>query len=134
MWLIFFICILVAGFLALFYLTYRDYSVRDRITEGLFLASSAKNLVVDNAANGHPYDQGWTTLIPTQNTASIKIDRATGVITIVGTKRVDNIVLLLTPIVNGVPLSGQEIKERIEWICSEPTGKVTPNYLPCECR
>lgn len=127
-------CILVVGYLALFFLTYPNDSVRDRMAEGLFLANDAKNLVVDNAVNDRPYDHGWQWLNSTNNTKSVEIDRATGVITIVGTDLANNIVLLLTPSVGGVPLNGQKIENRIKWICSEPTGKVAPHYLPSECR
>lgn len=133
-WLTFFFGILAVGFLILCLPMYSDYTVRTRIGEGLVLAASAKNLVVDNAVNGYPYDQGWSALIPTQNTARIEIDRATGVITIVGTKRADNIVLLLTPMVDETPLSGQKIEGRIYWVCSEPTRKVPPRNIPPECR
>ena len=71
----------------------------------------------------------------TRNTASIDIDGQTGMVTITGTKKVDNIVLLLMPMVNGVPLNDlDEIKERIEWVCSEPTGRVSSRDLPSECQ
>lgn len=133
-WLTFFFGILAVGFLILCLPMYSDYTVRTRIGEGLVLAGSAKNLVIDNAVNNRPYDFGWVPIKPTTNTASIEIDSATGVITIVGTKRADNIVLLLTPMVNETPLSGQKIEGRIYWVCSEPTGKVPPRNIPPECR
>ena len=126
-------CIFVVGLIILLP-QYSDYTVRTRIGEGLVLASFAKNLVVDNAVNGYPYDQGWSAITPTNNIASIEIARATGVITIVGTKRADNIVLLLTPMVDETPLSGQKIEGRIYWVCSEPTGKAPPHDIPPECR
>jgi type IV pilus assembly protein PilA len=132
--LIFFFCIFIVGYLFCAWIMYSDYTVRTRISEGLVLAASAKNLVVDNAVNGYPYDQGWSAITPTNNIASIEIARATGVITIVGTKRADNIVLLLTPMVDETPLSGQKIEGRIYWVCSEPTGKVPPHDIPPECR
>ena len=39
---------------------YQDYTVRAKVTEGLSLADSAKNIVAENAMNGLALDKGWS--------------------------------------------------------------------------
>jgi len=133
-WLILLFCICTVGYLFYAWLMYNDYIERNRVDEGFVLAGSAKNLVVDNAVNNRPYDFGWEPITSTKSTASVEIDSATGVITVVGSEKIDNIVFLLTPTANGNPLSGQKLEGRIQWACSEPTGKVPPHKIPSYCR
>lgn len=110
---------------------------RVRNTEGLVLASAAKNLVTDNAVNGFPLDHGWTPVTSTKSTRSILIDEVSGVITIVGDPANGGVVLVLTPTENdGVRLvSGKEVQGRITWTCKTLSlGNASVNEVPAECR
>lgn len=132
--LILFFCIYILGYLTIYRPMRNGYDRPTRIDEGFVLAGSAKNLVVDNAVNNRPYDFGWEPITSPQSTASVEIDGATGVITVVGSEKIDNIVFLLTPTANGNPLGGQKLEGRIQWTCSEATGKVPPHKIPSYCR
>lgn len=39
---------------------YQDYTIRAKVTEGLYLASTAKILVAENAALASPLDAGFS--------------------------------------------------------------------------
>jgi type IV pilus assembly protein PilA len=64
---------------------FRDFVIRARVSEGLVLASAAKQVVMENAANSKPYDTGFTPITlanATQNVSGLRIDNASGTITI----------------------------------------------------
>src|SRR5690554_1532534 len=76
---------------------YQDYTVRARVTEGLSLASAAKTLVAENAANGTTdLSTGWPTFVPTQNVNTLTIAAGTGVISVEMTPRAKSVALTLT--------------------------------------
>lgn len=129
------IVVAIIGILAAFALPmYQDYTVRTRVGEGLVLAGSAKNLVVDNAVNGLAFENGWVPITATTNTASIGIDSSDGTITITGSSKANSIVTTLTPDANGAPLAVGVIPTgRIAWTC-ESSGGTNANQYPAECR
>lgn len=129
------IVVAIIGILAAFALPmYQDYTVRTRLGEGLVMASAAKNIVIDNATNGFPLAQGWTTPVATANTSSISIS-ATGVISIVGTAKAGNITLNLTPYDNTTTLTAGTLPTgRIAWSCWSAANATKANQLPPECR
>lgn len=128
------IVVAIIGILAAFALPmYQDYTVRTRVGEGLVLAGSAKNLVVDNAVNGLAFNNGWVSPNATVNTASVAIGDA-GVITITATGKGNGIVTTLTPDANGSALvQGTIPTGRIAWTCLS-TGGTNANQYPSECR
>jgi type IV pilus assembly protein PilA len=135
---------------------YQDYTVRARVTEGLSLASSAKAVVADNAANTTPLANGglgagWrltaatvctggATCVNTLNTTnviSVGITNASGLITVVYTPRVGAAganTLTLNPTVTGgaVLVAGTPPAGPIQWTCyaAGKTGAVGGPNLP----
>ncbi|WP_323122408.1 pilin [Burkholderia alba] len=67
---------------------YQDYLARSRVGEGLALAASARLAVAENAANGSDLSGGYMTPPATRNVESVRIDDATGQITVAFTPRV----------------------------------------------
>jgi type IV pilus assembly protein PilA len=67
---------------------YQDYLARSRVGEGLSLASSARLAVAENAASGNAFSGGYASPPATRNVESIRVDDATGQITIAFTTRV----------------------------------------------
>jgi len=130
------IVVAIIGILAAFAVPmFQDYTVRTRVAEGLVLASSAKNLVVDNAVNGLAFKNGEPTFNATVNTESISIDAGTGAISIVATGKGKDIGLLLTPTDDGGALvAGQVPTGRIEWTCTVEVAGDNDNQIPPECR
>lgn len=109
---------------------------RTRVAEGLVLASSAKNLVVDNAVNGRSFNAGWAPIKPTENTQSISIDTETGAVTIVSTSVGGGAVMTLTPMSEGRPLvEGKKAEGIIFWRCTlVDQGTAFIEKIPVECR
>lgn len=72
------IVVAIIGILAAVALpAYQDYTVRARVSEGLTLASSAKQIVVDNAANAKPFYSGYVGV--TLGTRAVASNPTTGV-------------------------------------------------------
>lgn len=67
---------------------YQDYLARSRVGEGLSLASAARISVAENAASGNAFGAGYTVPPATRNVSSLKIDDATGQITVSFTTRI----------------------------------------------
>ncbi|NLE61067.1 MAG: pilin [Planctomycetes bacterium] len=119
---------------------YQDYTVRARVSEGLSLASAAKTLVAENAANGtNPLDNGYTPIggtggaASTQNVSSIAVNGSSGVITVTMTDRAKAVVLTLTPRVGTTPIVAGTVPDGpISWVCS--TTAASMKYVPAECR
>jgi len=82
---------------------YQDYTVRARVSEGLGLASAAKNTVLDVVSSGNVatatnnYKADYTFGGATKNVSSIDIATASGVITITTTAAAGGGSLLLVP-------------------------------------
>jgi type IV pilus assembly protein PilA len=91
------VVIAIIGILAAFALpAYLDYAVRARVGEGLSLAASAKNTVVEHLNGGNPnasatgYASGFSAPAATANVASLSVDAKTGVITVKTTAAAGN--------------------------------------------
>lgn len=132
------IVIAIIGILAAIALpAYTDYTVRSRVSEGLVAASSNKQVVVENAANGvSDLNQGVSSWSATPNVQSMTVSTA-GVITITMTSRAQGAVLTLTPhrADTGAALTqaGGVVPSNIDWVCKH--GAATPSkYVPAECR
>lgn len=132
------IVIAIIGILAAIALpAYTDYTVRSRVSEALVAASSAKQVVVENAANGASnLNAGVSSWFPTDNVQSMTVDNA-GVITVTMTARGQNAVLTLTPhradTNAALQANGGVVPANIEWKCAHPA--TTPaKYVPSECR
>jgi type IV pilus assembly protein PilA len=135
------IVVAIIGILAAVALpAYQDYTVRAKVTEGLSLAGAAKVAVAENAANGKPFDAGYTKPAVTTNVADVTIDQATGMITItygasIGTGA-DTIEMV--PTSDGTALSGTAADSviptggSIEWACT--AGNLAAKYRPGQCR
>ena len=80
---------------------YQDYTVRARVSEGLGLASVAKNAVLEAVNSGATGAQGYATgynpPAATKNVAGIAINPANGVITLTTTAAAGGGTLLLVP-------------------------------------
>lgn len=82
---------------------YQDYTVRARVSEGLGLASAAKNTVLDVVSSGNVatttnnYKADYTWGAATKNVSTIDIATTTGVITITTTAAAGGGTLLLVP-------------------------------------
>ena len=82
---------------------YQDYTVRARVSEGLGLASAAKNTVLDVVSSGNVatttnnYKADYTWGAATKNVSTIDIASTTGVVTITTTAAAGGGSLLLVP-------------------------------------
>jgi len=120
---------------------YQDYTVRARVSEGLVLASAAKDKVVENAANGMPLGSGFVAITnvatgATRNVSRLTVNDSTGVIGIRYTGKVaprGGNTLNLSPRSNGVALQQGTIPGGpITWLCTG--GNLAARYRPAECR
>lgn len=125
---------------------YQDYTVRAKVTEGLNLASPAKAIVAENAANAQPLDRGYDGA-KTANVDSIAIANTTGAITITYTAAAGATTgantVVLTPTYKATPaattqtaLVGTATSSTVptgalEWAC---TGTMPNKYVPANCR
>ena len=146
------IVVAIIGILAAVALpAYQDYTVRAKVTEGLSLAGSAKTSVSENAANGAPFNSGWTAPGATAAVASVGVASATGMITITYQTAIDNgATLNITPldgpvtsttglVAGTIPTGGS-----ISWICKSAgsantngtavAGSIQSKYVPASCR
>jgi type IV pilus assembly protein PilA len=159
------IVVAIIGILAAIALpAYQDYTIRSRVTEGLTLASEAKTVVADNAANASPAANGGlgagyrtgaattcttagncTNPIGSRSVTSVTIATATGNITIAYTAAVAPAAssgLVLVPTSDGAALAaGTPPTAPIIWTCfaSGKTGApggatLLGKYAPAECR
>ena len=151
------IVVAIIGILAAVALpAYQDYTVRAKVTEGLSLAGSAKAAVAENAANGAPYESGWTPPAATKNVKSLSIDEGAGFITITFDDSIDGggKTMILNPI-DGSKTAGTAFSAgtatgttipsegSISWTCttaSSPAavlgekGTLSSKYASAECR
>eukprot|EP01012_Entosiphon_sulcatum_P026090 TRINITY_DN31497_c0_g1_i1.p1 TRINITY_DN31497_c0_g1~~TRINITY_DN31497_c0_g1_i1.p1 ORF type:complete len:150 (-),score=16.49 TRINITY_DN31497_c0_g1_i1:166-615(-) len=133
------IVVAIIGILAAVALpAYQDYTVRARVTEGLSLAGSAKTAVSENAANGTPFDSGWSQPAATSNVTSVAINSLNGEITVTYEQRAGGAsganTILIHPtsnggdLVSGTPPTGGSIS----WNCTG--GTLLGKYRPAVCR
>lgn len=114
----------------------QDHAIRERVSAGLTLAGAAQTLVHDNMRKASPdFSKGWTGqgLSGLNNFIdSIRIDAATGVITVNYTERARKISISLTPNAGGAGLTaGRTPFEDISWRCAvsnENQNKYVPDY------
>ena len=145
------IVVAIIGILAAVALpAYQDYTVRAKVTEGLTLAGSAKTAIAENAANGAPYNSGWTPPAATKNVAGLTIDPAAGFITITYDASIGGGTLILTPLNGTVVFAGGTASATtvptagsITWVCKAAgttstlagtTGTILAKYTPASCR
>ncbi|MCC6203142.1 MAG: pilin [Gammaproteobacteria bacterium] len=124
---------------------YQDYTVRARVTEGLSLASSAKTLVAENAANGSAgLALGFQAPASTKNVTSVAVNDDAGFITITYTSAAGGGTLILNPFYDaGTALAKTVIPTNaIQWRCNAAgstavvgaAGTLQAKYAPAECR
>lgn len=129
---------------------YQDYTVRAKVTEGLSLASAAKTTVSENAANGVPFNSGYTAPTATKNVASVGINSTNGQITITYDSTIDSgKTLILSPLDGTAALVGTGTSSTIPsngsitWVCQSAgsttvtnatKGTLAAKYAPAECR
>ncbi len=142
---------------------YQDYTVRARVTEGLSLAASAKLNVAEIAAggnNGSDLANGYATgynnadnNVTSTNVKQIKIDEATGAITItyqarVSADKANTIVVSPFTATDTVLPPGKAafapVQSAIKWKCkaagasggaaNSPSGTLPARFAPAECR
>ncbi len=106
---------------------YQDYTIRSRVSEMAVLASGAKATIGENIANENAINDKACSGVavfdtPTTNTASLACADGTGVITVTGTDKAQNVVLEFAP---NLASAG------ITWTC---TSDSPAKYLPAECR
>lgn len=151
------IVVAIIGILAAVALpAYQDYTIRAKVTEGLSLASTAKQFVADNAANSKPYTSGFTAISAantnvTKNVSGLDIDVKTGQITITYTAASGGGTLILRPY-TGTPAAPAALPdsttagyapptENVKWACGAAgsaapavAGTLLAKYAPSECR
>lgn len=122
---------------------YSDYSARARYTEGLSIASGAKQAVSENAMNSRPFAQGWTAPAATDTVASVTVAQANGTVLIeyhaslagAGTN-----IIALVPTSDGAPLVGNATQSmppgggHLAWSCNGPATTVIIKHRPSVCR
>ena len=98
------VVIAIVGLLASFAIpAYQEHLIRARVSEGLAMADSAKNRVMENLNNGNVnnsaegYAQGFVAPAATANVANLAVDKDTGVISITTTAAAGAGLVLLVP-------------------------------------
>jgi type IV pilus assembly protein PilA len=126
---------------------YQDYTVRARVTEGLSLATNAKTVVAENAANALPFNRGYQAPNATSSVSGITIAQATGEIQITYTAAAGGGFLILAPRDGANALAGTATESTvpasgsITWICNSAgstkpgtVGTLAAKYAPASCR
>jgi len=112
---------------------YQDFVIRAKVSEGLILASGAKQTISENAMAGKALNASYTAPNATDNVSSVTVSPATGYITITFTATAGNGTIVLRPQAAGADLiSGQVFKNSISWDCQ--SGTLSPEYRPSSCR
>jgi type IV pilus assembly protein PilA len=139
---------------------YQDYVVRARVSEGLALATTAKNTVFDvvingnvaTTANNYKSDYVWSGA--TNNISVIDVAPATGAITITTTPAAGGGKLLLVPftglVTSPVALPAPDaaspiVNGNVQWKClskgsatfagvAVPSDALDRKYVPSECK
>jgi len=117
---------------------YQDYTIRAKVTEGLSLADSAKNVVADNGMNAVAFDKGWT--VPTTKiVAGVVVDATDGHITTTYTAEAQSIVVTMTPYDGDYSAGGTQLvsgtvpTNPLTWKCTVDLA-TNDKYVPANCR
>lgn len=125
------IVVAIIGILAAVALpAYQDYTVRARVSEGMVAAAAAKTLVLENAATGRAFAQGFDAPAASDNVTSVAIDAANGQITVVFPARAGGGDIVFAP--NPALVVGTPPATTVRWTCTG--GSLLPKYRPSECR
>jgi len=116
----------------------QGHAIRDNVNRGLSIAGAAQTLVSDNVRKAAPdFSKGWTSQELSGLNAivhSVKIDPASGVITVNYTEQAKKIIISLTPSAGGAGLvAGTTPLEDISWHCAVSNPSVN-KYVPDDCR
>ena len=128
------IVVAIIGILASIALpAYQDYTVRTKVTEGLVLASEAKLIVMENAAEAlADLSTGYNSPQTTDNVDEIEISDV-GVITVTYTAAAGGDTITLAPSDSAGALAISTIPVgAIEWDCTG--GGLADKYRPAKCR
>jgi len=128
---------------------YQDYTVRAKVTEGMSLASTFQQSVVENAANGVNFTNSNPPFVATAKVTALTVAQATGEITITYAATAGNGTLILAPRdggAAGAALAGTATASTIptnaiSWNCNSAgsnkagsKGTILAKYVPAECR
>ncbi|MEZ5729988.1 MAG: pilin [Burkholderiaceae bacterium] len=117
---------------------YQDYTIRARVSEGFSLASAAKTVVAENAANGNSnLATGYASPGTTKNVKSVAITAANGKITVTyGANVENNKTIVMEPLSAGAALAAGTVPTApITWRCNSTAGStLNVKYRPAECR
>ena len=116
----------------------QDHAIREKVSAGLNIAGAAQTLVNDNIRKAAPdFSRGWTSqeLSGLNNFINfIRIDPATGVITVNYTEQAKKISISLIPSAGGTGLiAGRTPSEDISWRCAVSNAGDN-KYVPDDCR
>ena len=152
------IVVAIIGILAAVALpAYQDYTVRARVSEGMILATAAKNNVLDVLASGNPaadangYRVGYSSPAAGRNVESVGIAAVTGEITVTTSAAAGNGILRILPNApagQGLPDGTQAFAPPpavVVWRCSSlgatagsftgfTAGTLPLRYAPSECK
>ena len=137
---------------------YGNYKIRQKVMEGLKLATLAKAIVEENALKGLALNEGWVSS-PTSDGIIVSIAQNTGVITVTFGANVDGggRTLTVVPVLyenkGGYAFSGNSNSSssliqasKVNWVCAsadtltrnltvlENKGTLPTKYAPLECR
>jgi type IV pilus assembly protein PilA len=136
------IVVAIVGILAAIAIpAYQEYTIRSRVTEGLSLATAAKTNVADIAASGNPqndalgYSLGYREINAvnknqTRSVEDMKIDPATGIITVDLQQIAGGGTLILTPnapVSTALPVGTKAFTppaDAIQWRCAAEGANV----------
>lgn len=131
--------IITAGILPVIaFAEYPEHAIRERVSAGLNLAGAAKTLVSDNVRKAvSDLSKGWTGQQMsglTHFVSLIRVNPATGAITIVYTEEAKHISITLTPSADGAGLVAGTIPfEALSWSCAVSDASDN-KYVPHDCR
>ncbi|MEJ2566411.1 MAG: pilin [Gammaproteobacteria bacterium] len=115
---------------------YQDYTIRAKVTEGLSLADSVKNVVAENAMNAMPFGNGFVPAqFVTPIVTSMAISPTGGTITVNYSAQAKTVVLTLTPSTSAGALAASTVPSgTISWACAVGANTSWYNYVPANCR
>jgi type IV pilus assembly protein PilA len=118
---------------------YQDYTIRAKVTEGLSLADSVKNIVAENAMNAVAFNKGFVASQYATDIVKSMAIGANGTITVNYAPAAKTVVLTLTPQVgsgtSAVGLSSGTVPSgTISWLCAVGANASFYNYVPANCR